>query len=110
MNLVVLRSTDVDRAAKFYAELGLSLTKHRHGNGPEHYSSEWNGFVFEIYPGASSTSATRIGFVIDDVDSIFGLLVKVGAIPVAQPGDSEWGRRAVLRDFDGHTVELLTRT
>src|SRR5688572_14810480 len=50
LNLTVLRSTDIDRASKFYSEMGLSFTKHRHGRGPEHYASCVNGFVFEIYP------------------------------------------------------------
>lgn len=27
---------------------------------------------------------------------------------VSSPADSEWGRRAVVKDLDGHTVELLT--
>ena len=27
---------------------------------------------------------------------------------VAAPNDSEWGRRAVVKDLDGHTVELVT--
>ena len=36
LNLVVIRSTDFERAASFYAVLGLTFVKHRHGTGPEH--------------------------------------------------------------------------
>jgi hypothetical protein len=32
----------------------------------------------------------------------------VGAEVVSPVADSEWGRRAVVKDFDGHVVELLT--
>jgi len=35
-------------------------------------------------------------------------LMAHGANVVSAPSDSEWGRRAVLKDFDGHTVELAT--
>jgi lactoylglutathione lyase len=111
LNLVVLRSPDIQRASEFYREMGLLFTLHSHGSGPEHYSSMVNGLVFEIYPlGAKSslTTGTRIGFSIDDVDGVVRLLVEAGAQVVTAPADSEWGRRAVVKDLDGHVVELVT--
>jgi catechol 2,3-dioxygenase-like lactoylglutathione lyase family enzyme len=112
MNLIVLRSPDIDRASKFYSELGLLFTKHRHGTGPEHYTSCVDGFVFEIYPLGKHppTVGTRIGFSVDDVDSIVPMLVAIGAEVISPVSDSEWGRRAVVRDLDGHVVELLTHS
>lgn len=110
MNLAVLRSPNIDRASEFYSEMGLLFTKHRHGSGPEHYASCVNGFIFEIYPLSKHppTIGTRIGFSVDDVDSIVPMLVAIGAELISQPADSEWGRRAVIKDLDGHIVELLT--
>ncbi|MEM1070790.1 MAG: VOC family protein [Planctomycetota bacterium] len=110
LNLIVLRSDDIDRAADFYVEMGLLFIKHRHGQGPEHYVAEMNGLTFEIYPTGphGSTEATRLGFSVDDVDSIVDLLVKAGAELLQPPHESSWGRRATMKDFDGHTVELLT--
>lgn len=110
MNLIVLRSPDTDHAVAFYETMGLAFQKHRHGNGPEHFSCECDGFVFEIYPlgKATPTTSTRIGFSVDDVDSIVEMLAKVGGTVVASPHDSEWGRRVVMKDLDGHTVELIT--
>lgn len=110
MNLTVIRSTNIDRASDFYSEMGLLFTKHRHGSGPEHYTSCVDGFVFEIYPLGkhSPTIGTRIGFSVDDVDSIAPMLVAIGAKLISPPTDSEWGRRAVVKDLDGHVVELLT--
>ena len=112
LNLVVIRSPDIDRAADFYRALGLLFTKHSHGTGPEHYSSEVCGFVFEIYPladGQPPTTAARVGFVVDDVDSLVGLVTEAGATVVSAPRDSPWGRRAVVRDLDGHSVELVSQ-
>jgi catechol 2,3-dioxygenase-like lactoylglutathione lyase family enzyme len=111
LNLVVLRSSDIERAASFYRTMGLAFTLHAHGSGPQHYSSEVSGLVFELYPltaKSSPTAGTRIGFKVDSVDEIVRLLLEIGAIIVAPPADSEWGRRAVVKDFDGHTVELVT--
>lgn len=111
VNLLVLRSPDIHRAAVFYQQLGLLFTLHRHGSGPEHYTSSVNGFVFELYPlrpGDTPTTGTRIGFHVDDVDSLVEMVTAIGATMVVAPQDSEWGRRAVVKDLDGHTVELLT--
>ena len=110
-NLLVLRSPDIGRAAEFYRQLGLLFTKHSHGSGPEHYSSNVCGFVFEIYPSRDEndvTYNTRIGFSVDSVDGCLELLEKLNVDVVSPAKDSEWGRRAVVRDLDGHTVELVT--
>lgn len=110
LNLLVLRSPDIHRAVEFYRQLGLSFTLHKHGSGPEHYASEVNGMVFEIYPlGAkpAPTTGTRIGFRVDDVDRVLARLTEAGAEIITPTTDSEWGRRAVVRDGDGHVVELL---
>ena len=111
LNLVVLRSADIDRSVKFYEAMGLRFAKHAHGSGPEHYASENNGFVFEIYPvtaKAGPTTGTRIGFRVDDVDGVVKLLSEISGVVVTPPADSEWGRRTVVKDLDGHTVELVT--
>ncbi len=110
-NLLVIRSPDIDRAVVFYQQIGLSFHRHAHGKGPEHYASEVCGFVFEIYPQRNpddTTTNVRLGFNVDDVDSIVGSLRDLGATIVTAPSDTEWGRRAVVKDLDGHTVELVT--
>lgn len=112
LSLVVLRSTDLDRAVAFYSRLGLQFTKHRHGSGLEHYSAELSGGVFELYPpnaDGPSTLGTRVGFTVASVDAAILALGEFPNAVVSQAKDSEWGRRAVLADPDGHRVELLER-
>ncbi|HSI64558.1 MAG TPA: VOC family protein [Candidatus Saccharimonadia bacterium] len=110
INLVVLRSADLARAAAFYTVLGLKFTLHRHGSGPEHYSAELPGGVFELYPlskDGASTSGTRIGFRVPNVDAAIEALSGYPEAVLTPAKDSEWGRRAVVADPDGHRVELL---
>jgi len=110
-NLLVIRSDDIHRAVEFYRTTGMLFDLHSHGSGPEHYASEVAGFVFEIYPKKNEkddTKRTRIGFSVDDVDSIVRMLRETKATILTEPTDTEWGRRAVVRDFDGHTVELVS--
>jgi predicted enzyme related to lactoylglutathione lyase len=94
VNLVVLRSGEIDRAVTFYKAMGLLFTKHSHRTGPEHYSSEVAGLVFEIYPIGSAkhpTTSARIGFSVGDVDSVVRALEKAGGKIISAPKDSEWG-------------------
>ncbi len=111
VNLLVIRSPDIERAVTFYQQMGMLFDRHAHGKGPQHYASDICGFVFEIYPQRNTddiTTNTRLGFHVDDVDRVVDLLREMDATIVTEPMDSEWGRRAVVKDFDGHTVELVT--
>jgi lactoylglutathione lyase len=110
LNLIVLRSPDLARAAAFYSCLGLQFSPHRHGNGPEHFAAELSGGVFELYPlatNAPSTLGTRIGFRVPSVDAALAALSAYPDAVLTPAKDSEWGRRAVVADPDGHRVELL---
>jgi catechol 2,3-dioxygenase-like lactoylglutathione lyase family enzyme len=111
LNLVVLRSSNMERAVAFYRELGLVFTKHAHGKGPDHYASEVGGFVFELYPltqAQTPTTSTRVGFRVSSVDELLPKLRSLGTEVVSPPQDSPWGRRAVVKDLDGHSVELVS--
>lgn len=113
LNLVVIRSADIDRAQQFYEAVGLRFERHSHGTGPEHLASEDEGRVFEIYPlnnPTKSTQSTRLGFGVASVDATVAVLVDLGATVKSKPNDSEWGRRAVVLDFDNHVVELVEAT
>lgn len=110
LNLVVLRSPDLDRAMAFYSKLGLHFTKHRHGTGPEHYSAELAGTVFELYPqteGGPTTLGTRIGFAVSSVDEATKAVSDNPGAVISPAKHSEWGCRAVVADPDGHRIELL---
>jgi hypothetical protein len=109
LNLVVLRSPDIVRAAAFYTRLGLHFTLHKHGKGAEHFAAELPGGVFELYaqtPDSPITLGTRIGFSVPSVDTVIAALTDYPEAIISAPKDSEWGRRAVIADPDGHRVEL----
>jgi len=113
LNLVVLRSTDLDGAARFYGALGISFQRERHGTGPEHLAGKLGGgVVFEIYPqgDGEGTLKTRIGFAVDSISELLPALKAAGGSVVSPPQDSPWGLRAVVADPDGHRVELSQRT
>lgn len=113
LNLVVIKTADLERARQFYASVGLELMAEKHGAGPSHYSSEHGGTVFEIYPSGADDpvpAAVRLGFRVKEVDQTIERLKELGATVIAPPRTSAWGRRAVLRDPDGHHVEITETT
>ena len=73
LNLVVIRSNNIEQAAAFYQKLGLCFIKKRHGKGLEHFAYELGGLTFEIYSCASRTVptvATWLGFQVSSIEPI----------------------------------------
>ncbi len=113
LNLVVVRSSNPPALAEFYGRLGLHFDLHAHGNGPEHYSAEVDGLVFEIYPAlaeATATTSVRFGFAVEDLRGLLTKAMDAGAQLRTPPRDTEWGLRAVIVDPAGHHVELTERS
>jgi lactoylglutathione lyase len=109
LNLVVIRSTNLEKAVKFYQMLGLSFDKHQHESGSEHFASKIEQVTFEIYPQTAKTeptTGTRLGFQVSDIDSLIITLQKEDVPFLTKLSESEWGRRAVVVDPDGHRVEV----
>lgn len=111
LSLVVIRARDIDRLASFYTALGFRFTKHRHGKGPEHLSSTIGETVFEIYPANTneSTISTRLGFSVPSLRDALNQLRGIQATVLTEPSDTTFGRRAVVKDFEGHKVELYEK-
>lgn len=113
INLIVIRVADIERSACFYRALGLALTREKHGTGPEHYSADLEGTIFELYlrsPDQEGTSRVRLGFTVDQLDRVVNACLTAGARLVEPVKESPWGRRAVIEDLDGHKIELTEDT
>lgn len=110
LNLLVLRSLDLNRTCDFYSLLGLQFLQEQHGQGPIHMASESAGLVIEIYPAqtvAQVDSTTRLGFHIGDVAAVVASVRDYGCEIPSEPRKSQWGLRAVVKDPDGRMVELV---
>ncbi len=55
---VILRAENKERTKAFYEKLGLEFGEHKHGKGPLHFASEFNGAVLEIYQGRAAEGRT----------------------------------------------------
>ena len=108
VNLVVIRSDDLDRSRHFYEALGIQFSTERHGNGPEHLAAELGGVVFEIYPRGKgpATRGLLLGFRVASVAAGLAATGNLGAVVATLPKYGPWGLRAAVIDPDGHRVEL----
>lgn len=110
VKLIVIRTDKIEELAKFYSKLGLEFQYHRHGKGPMHYSSEFEGIVFEIYPLRKSDdkvyNGLRLGFEVEDLDSLLMSLKRTGVKVLKDSELSEWGYCSVIEDVDGRKIDL----
>jgi len=110
LNLIVLRSANMESLASFYGALfEKELEKHRHGKGPEHYGTELNGLIFEVYSKRNEgddTTPMRFGYLVEDIESALKRIKEFPINIVSEPKESPWGKRMVLDDPEGHRIEL----
>ena len=105
------KTSNPEKLAAFYQKIGLSFCFHQHGNGPFHYASEQDGFVFEIYPllknQLEADNSIRLGFEIKNLDQTILILEKENTPILKQPYFSPWGYTAIVKDLDGRKIELV---
>ena len=111
ISAVTLMTADMERAVRFYHELGFELrsggpaasfTTFRVGRG------FLNLMVAERRGGAQARGFWgRVIFHVADVDAIHRRAIEIGAIPEAPPHDASWGERYFhVRDPDGHELSF----
>ena len=68
--------------------------------------------MLEIYPAKSAEevdATTRLGFVVKDASSVLNTLRLSDVETISDLKQTKWGLRAVVRDSDGRSVELVER-
>jgi len=110
LNLIVIKTKELERLKCQYEVLGLNFEYHRHGKGPFHYACEIDQLVFEIYPLPRSKEkaddTTRLGFVVTELDLLLPKLESSFWKIISMPTDSEWGYSCLVQDLDGRKVML----
>jgi predicted enzyme related to lactoylglutathione lyase len=112
LSLLVLKTVRLDAVRQFYEALGMRFVEEQHGSGPVHFAATVGAVVVEIYPltgGATADTSTRLGFDVGDLGPTLTRVEACGATVVSPIRETEWGLRAVVRDPDGRSVELVQR-
>jgi catechol 2,3-dioxygenase-like lactoylglutathione lyase family enzyme len=106
LNLLVLRCENIEKSKLFYEKLGLLFQKEQHGNGPEHYSTQLDHTLIELYPLAENRCVenTRLGFSLDR-NEIDGFLIRK-EIKVTSQYQYNDKKVIVVEDPDRRKIEL----
>ena len=76
----------------------------KHGKGPEHYSSEINGFVLELYPALNGeVDNCRLGFEVENLTSI------LEKISIHDQYEFQGKITRVTIDPDGRKIEIYEK-
>ena len=113
LNLVVIRSLEPAQVVKFYSLFGMQFQEERHGSGPIHWAASLAEMVLEVYPAKSADevdSTTRLGFEVNDAVVVLERLRTAGFQVVKELSQGPWGTRAVVRDSDGRSVDIVQAT
>lgn len=106
LNLLVLRSKNIEISKSFYEKLGLKFQKEQHGKGSLHYSTYVGQMVMELYPlkNGYNVENNRLGFALD-VEDIYTYLYEV-SVEIVSEYEFDNKRIVVVIDPDGRKVEL----
>jgi lactoylglutathione lyase len=111
LNLLVLKTHQLDQLKAFYSALGIEFAEERHGDGPMHHAGRVGDLVLELYllpeDAGPADATTRLGFTVADMDAAVRSLEAAGGTVAVRPRRTEWGYRAVVRDPDGRAVEVV---
>jgi len=109
INLMVIRTSNLERLRAFYSTLGLELVEERHGTGPVHYSCTMAGTVMEIYPTKRPvTGGNRLGLRLQTPAAAIERLQLAGYLPngSAPLNRGTSSQAFMVRDPDGNELEL----
>jgi len=113
IRLIVIRTSEPKKLSDFYSMFGLTFEYHKHGNSPYHYSALIGQTVLEIYPLTKSQvnadKYLRLGFAIDDFESVVELLKANQVIFSSEPMQTDYGFMTVIEDLDGRKIELYKK-
>ncbi|MDC0740780.1 VOC family protein [Polyangium mundeleinium] len=104
LSLLVIRTSDIDAAKRFYEALGLLWREERHEGGPRHDSCRVGATLLELYPAKEAPRGRmRLGFRVDDPARAAEAAIAAGG---RWRRDAHPGAGIILQDPDGNDVEL----
>jgi hypothetical protein len=106
----ILRAVDRDKTARFYAELGLRATEHRHG-GPLHHvvgpmSEEC---VMEVYLRSTTFSQDAVMLYVDSLDVALQIAAGFCVQPATDVKEVGNEKFVYIADPDGRPVMLIEK-
>ncbi|MBS1969761.1 MAG: VOC family protein [Bdellovibrionales bacterium] len=109
---ITVNTPNLENMVRFYEILGCKFAKVKVTIGGELFRSSLAGFELSLMSIQSATTGhypkVMMGFRIQDMEAKVEKLSSIpGVIMILDPTDMPDGRKAILQDPDGHSVELV---
>lgn len=109
---VIINTAQVKAIVGFYKEIGVAFEQKKVTLGSEIYRAQFDGFEFVIFGVGSKvksgTPPVQLTFKVSDISAVFKRLADYPQSTVMmEPTEMPDGRKAIVLDPDGHSVELL---
>lgn len=109
---ITLNTPNLQNMVRFYEILGCQFNKVSVSIGGEFFRSSLAGFELSLTSIQSANNGlypkVMMGFRVNNLDSKVKLLASIpGVIMILDLTDMPDGRKAIVQDPDGHSVELL---
>ena len=109
---ITINTAHLQDMLNFYQAIGFNFDVHKVKLGLEVHRAAYNGFEFSLCSMSKEVRtlvpALQLGFTVLNIDGVVAQLNKIpGAMSILDPTDLEDGRRAIVLDPDGHSVELF---
>jgi catechol 2,3-dioxygenase-like lactoylglutathione lyase family enzyme len=125
LNLIVIRTHDIERSRRFYEAIGLRFQPFQYGYGAESIHGPVPAdapLILDVKAEGMPPPHTyieihtlrqeepipklQIGFFVNDVDAAVKAALESGGHLLSKAATWPYGRRAAVGDPDGHRVEL----
>lgn len=95
----------------FYEIIGFAFSQIKVDKGSEMHRALHNGVEFSLYANknveASRVPSLQLGFHVTDIDACVEKIKNIpGAMCILDPTDMPDGKKAIVLDPDGHSIEL----
>ncbi len=108
---LVIATSQIKDVLRFYENLGLAFKTKKVSLGTEYYWTMANGLeiAFLEKPGMSPDPQPHytLSFQVQDIDAKFQQFVSNKFIGILDPTDFNDGRKAIVLDPDGRSVEMI---
>lgn len=108
---ITINTAHLQDMLNFYTVIGFHFDVHSVKLGNVVHRAHYQGFEFSLCSInkeiRTHIPSLQLGFTVSNIDAVVSQLNKVpGAMSILDPTDMEEGRRAIVLDPDGHSVDL----
>ncbi|TGM62948.1 hypothetical protein EHQ94_01880 [Leptospira meyeri] len=111
INYLTIKVLDINKSKELYESFGLILVLEKHGNGPEHYSIQFENSILEIYPWNKieivDFNTIRLGFSVSNILEYFDKIESICKKFSLAFKYSQELKKIEIKDFENRTLEIF---